>query len=79
MLIATLIFAAVQHKYISSKTSVEIKMVNAFSKLLIGAFCGGNKKKQHNRMEDWFRVEYGKNWKHAMQHYSETGSIHWRG
>jgi len=30
-------------------------------------------------MENWFKVEYGKNWRHAYNHYMVTGSIHYKG
>lgn len=54
-------------------------MVHTFSNMLAVAFCGQKKKNKHpSRMEDWFRIEYGKDWKHALRHYDETGSIHWK-
>jgi hypothetical protein len=57
---------------------MEMIMVHAFSRLLTIALCGDKRKKHPQRMEDWFRIEYGKEWRSALAHYSETGSIHWK-
>ena len=54
-------------------------MVNAFGCLLAFALPKRKKVTVQPRMEDWFRIEYGKDWKHALKHYDETGSIHWKG
>lgn len=61
-----------------SNISTEKIMMNEFSRLLTVAFCGQKKKKHPHRMEEWFRIEYGKDWRNALAHYSETGSIHWK-
>lgn len=53
-------------------------MMHTFGRLLTFAFCGEKKTKYPYRMEEWFRIEYGKEWRHALAHYSETGNIHWK-
>lgn len=85
MLWSPLIFAAMQHKYVEKgeleqlpKIQWSKDMVRTFSKVLAITFCGERQKRYPHRMEEWFRIEYGKEWKHALAHYIETGSIHWK-
>lgn len=46
---------------------------------LIRKMFGIKKKKDESMMENWFQVEYGKNWWYAYNHYLSTGSIHYKG
>lgn len=50
-------------------------MVRELGKLF--ALNMGRKKNYSGRVEEWFRIEYGKEWRCALAHYRETGSIHW--
>lgn len=48
---------------------------------LIGKMFGidsRKKKKVPHAMENWFQIEYGKNWERAYDYYMTTGSIHYK-
>lgn len=48
-------------------------------KSLLNIFDISKKKKVPSSiLENWFRIEYGKNWFHAYNHYVKTGSIHYK-
>lgn len=46
---------------------------------LLARIFGPAPRNLKSSMENWFQIEYGKNWEHAYNHYVMTGSIHYKG
>ena len=55
-------------------------MLKELGKMITFAIYGNKiESPTNNRMQDWFKIEYGKEWQHALRYYMDTGSIHWKG